>query len=204
MSRSLAALRNGKFLGAVERDGEHARVAGEDRRRAVALVDVEVDDDDPARRLRLQDARGDGDVVEDAVAAAAPRRRVMGAAGQIGGDAFDERGTRGRQRRADRAARALDHLLAPRKADRALLGRAQRPRCHGGDIRGVVDADQVGIADGLRLVSVEVGQGRDALAQEPVLGARKAVPGRQRQKVSVGVERLHRPHCAEGGAPTSA
>jgi hypothetical protein len=135
--------------GAVERDREHARVAGEDRRRAVALVDVEVDDDDAQRRLGLQQARRDGDVVEDAVAAAARRRRVVRAAGEVGGDALVERGPGRRHRRTHRPARALDHLLAPWKADRALLGGAERSRCHGGDIRGFVDAEQVGVGDGL-------------------------------------------------------
>ena len=194
MSRSLAALRNGKFFAPCSEIVNTLGVAGEDRRRAVALVDVEVDDDDPAAaRLRLQQPRRDGDVVEDAVAAAARRRRVMRAAGEIGGDALDERGARGRDGRADRAARALDHLLAPRKADRALLGGAERARRSPPRRSRVVDAQ----ADrrrsaGCGLVRVEVGERRDALAQEPVLGARKAVPGRQRQEVPVGVEGLHR------------
>ena len=55
----------------MERNREDARVAGEDRRGAVALVDVEVDHDDAQPRLGLEHARGDGDIVEDAVAAAA-------------------------------------------------------------------------------------------------------------------------------------
>jgi hypothetical protein len=43
-------LGEGEVAGAVEREGEDAGVVGEDRRGAVALVDVAVDDHDPAAR----------------------------------------------------------------------------------------------------------------------------------------------------------
>ncbi len=181
----------------MERDREDARVAGEDRRRAVALVHVEVDDDDAQRRLGLEHAGGDRDVVEDAVAAAARGGGVVGAAGEVGGNALAKGSARRRNRRPDRAARALDHLLAPRKADRALLGRAERSARHRADIRGVVDKGQLRVARRRGLARGEVGEGRDPLAQEPVFAARKGVADGQRQEVTIGVKRLHRRHCAD-------
>ncbi len=77
-----------KILRAVQREGEDRRIVAKDRGRAVALMDVAVDDrgarDDA---IAEQDRRGDGDVVEHAVALAAIAEGVMGAAGEVGGDA---------------------------------------------------------------------------------------------------------------------
>ena len=86
--------------------------------------------------IALQDARGDRDVVEDAVAFAAIGERMMRAAGQVGGDAVVERGARRGDRRADRSPRALDHLRRPRKADAPLDLRAQRAVGDGVDVVG--------------------------------------------------------------------
>ena len=74
----------GEVVGGVDGEGEHGRIARQDRGGAVALVHVAVDDHhalDPA--LGLQGQRGDGAVVEHAVALAAVAERVVRAAGQV-------------------------------------------------------------------------------------------------------------------------
>jgi hypothetical protein len=69
-------LAEGEVLRAVQREREHGRVVAEDRRRAVALVHVQVDDEHPQQRavlavpLGLHQPRGHRHVVEDAVARA--------------------------------------------------------------------------------------------------------------------------------------
>ena len=77
----------------MHRKREHGGVVSEDGGGAVALVHVEVDDRDAARVLvALQDARGDGDVVEDAEALAAIGERMVRASRKIGGDPVVQRG----------------------------------------------------------------------------------------------------------------
>ena len=67
----------------VERDREHARIVVERALRAVAVVDVPVDDRDarePARAAQV--VRGDRDVAEDAEAHALARRARGGPGGR--------------------------------------------------------------------------------------------------------------------------
>jgi hypothetical protein len=100
------------------------------RRRAVALVDVQVDDEH-ARRMPLlhQPHGGDRQIVEHAIARARVVQRVVAPARAVGG----EPPRLGRQRGLEGAAR--HQLRAPRdggrdrKADPPLLGR-RHPRAH--------------------------------------------------------------------------
>jgi len=115
----------------------------------------------------------------------------MGSAGEVGRHAFDQRGPGRREGGADRAPRPLDHRLAPREADRALLGRAQPVAGDRLDVAGVVGERQDLVAGRLGLADIELGPGLDEGAQAPVLGRGEGVTRRQRERLPVGVERLH-------------
>ena len=162
---------------------------------------VEVDDRDAqqlamhAVPLGLHQARGHRGVVEDTVAAALVGRGVVRAARQVGREPSadgTERRVRGRDRGTDRAARALDHRFAPRKAYFTLLRRAQRAVDHGRQIARCVSEREFAVTGRQRLAKLQAGQAFELLAQQPVLRHRKAMPRRQRQHELVGVEGLHR------------
>jgi hypothetical protein len=63
----------------------------------------------------------------------------------------------------------------------------------------VVDAKQVGIRGGRRLLQDETGLGRTSRAQTPVLVHGEAVAGRQRQHEVIAVEKPHRRHILDTG-----
>ena len=79
--------------------------------RAVALMDVEVDDRrarDPARALERP--HGDGDVVEDAESLAVIGEGVMGPPGKVDRDTVAQRRVGGLTGAANRAEGALDEV----------------------------------------------------------------------------------------------
>src|SRR4029453_8208013 len=77
----------GVVRAAVEGEGEAARVAGEQLRRAVALMDVAVDDQGAVEPAVLAEhGDRDGDVVEEAVATALRPRGVVRAAAEVHAD----------------------------------------------------------------------------------------------------------------------
>lgn len=193
-----------EVLRAVHRQREDGGVVGKDRGRAVALVHVEIDHGHPQQRrmarpmpLGLHEARRDRDVVEHAVARALVGARVMRSAGQVGGNAIGKRCARRGDRRADRAARPRHHRLAPGEAYLTLLRFAQRAVTDGAHVLGRVRQREFAVARGRRLPHLEPGEPLEALAQQPVLRHRKAMPGRQRQHELIGVEGLHvgAAHC---------
>ena len=97
---------------AVHRKGKHLVVRFEDRRGAIALMDVEIDDGRPLdRALRLQLANGDGHIVEHAESLAMIGERMMSAAGQIAGEPVLERRTRRQQGTGRGKTRSLPKCL---------------------------------------------------------------------------------------------
>ena len=73
---------------AMHREGEGARLVPQNVRRAVALMHVEIDDQDVAGgALGKQHQRGDRHVVEGAEAGALRASRMMAAAGGVAGNA---------------------------------------------------------------------------------------------------------------------
>ena len=112
---------------------EDGGVALEDGSGAIALVHVTIDHGNSRRRrtrrdrIPLNDARGDGDIVEDTVACAVIGEGVMRAAGEVHGSAIDEREARRGNRSANAAPRPFDHRHRPWKSDPPLLFRRQRP-----------------------------------------------------------------------------
>jgi len=72
----------------VDREGVDGRIVGEEGTGAVAVVEVEIDDEDPAgEAAAAQPAHREGDVVEDAEPLAAIEMRVVEAAAEVAGDA---------------------------------------------------------------------------------------------------------------------
>ena len=112
--------------GGVGREGEHARIAREDRCGAVALVHVEVHHQQLAHQsFGEQHPGGDGHVVEDAEAAAVVGEGVVGAAGQVAGQAVLQRQA-GREHGAAHRQPAAPHQgRGGRQADAAFRRRAQ-------------------------------------------------------------------------------
>src|SRR5262245_24166478 len=100
--------------GPVHRERENLRIAAEDRRRSVALMDIAVDDGNPAAaEVALQHTGGYGHIIEDAIPLAPVGKGVMGAAGEVGGTSVRQRGMCGGHGGANRSARALHHLRRP-------------------------------------------------------------------------------------------
>src|SRR3954451_17179615 len=112
---------------AVQGQREAARVAREQLGRAVALVDVAIDDEDSAEPgLCAQGGDRDGDVVEKAVAATLCPRGVMRSAAEVHPEAALERVAAGGARAERRARAPLRELRAPRRAERALLALGEK------------------------------------------------------------------------------
>ena len=125
MSRLEAILRTGKLrslcIEKVKTRGSPPKDVGG----AVALVHVEVDDEDPRDGpLGEQHRAGHADIVQRAEAGALRAPRVVAAAGRVAGDAVLERQPRGKQRAGCRQLRAPRHALDHGKSDLALDRRA--------------------------------------------------------------------------------
>ena len=174
----------------MHREREYAWVTLEDCRRAVALVDIEVDDQGPGcAPLSLQHADGDGNVVQHAEALAVIGKRVVGAARQVARHAVFQCSARSFDRSLHRQLRPAPERRRPRDADAADLGRLQRPRREFLQVPGRMNKREVA---GWRFVGDEdVLRLQHPLAEQPlvrqrVLGHGKRVPRRQRNEV-VGV-----------------
>jgi hypothetical protein len=145
--------------GPVHRTGEHTWVVGEDRRRPVALMHVEVDHRHLADPSGLEQRhRRHRDVVEHAIPFTAIAESVMRAAGQVGRDAIPERGACRRECPTDRPARPFNHLRRPRETDAPLLLGGQPAVAHARHVVGGVDAFEVAPGDGVWFDEVAVAQ----------------------------------------------
>jgi hypothetical protein len=171
---------------AVERERVAARVPREQLRRAVALVDVAVDDKRAAERA-VGPQRGDrhDDVVEQAVAAALRVRRVVRAAAEVHAEASFERVARGVDRPLRRPAAALDELGRPREPERALLAPRELAAPHPREVVGVVHHRQQLPRGRLGRVHRPEALALDGLAQQAVLRQREPVAGGEREAVLV-------------------
>ena len=169
-------LAGGEVLLAVQRHGDRFGGVVQDARGAVALVHVAVEDQDAVHAAGFQQVAADHrQVVEDAE----PRRVVivgmMGAAGQVAGDAVLQRQFGRKQRATHRAHRAPRQRLAPGQAQATL-----------------VLARQLTVHVALDVVAV-VGQGEDVVGAD--LGAQQRRVGGQPagdQVVAQQAELVHR------------
>ena len=192
-------LPQGEVVPAVHREGEGRGVVGEDRRGAVPVVDIEIDDERAAESaLGAERADRDRDIVEGAVPLARVAEGVVGTAREIRRDPPRpvERGARRGDRPADRKARAADEPRRPDDADPAFLVAREAAIAEFREIARVVHEGEELPRALLRLA--EVPRMREPLGDERVVEQRvlphgKRVPLGKRQLV-VGVERevVHR------------
>jgi len=109
-----------KVLFAVQRDGHRVGHVRQDACGAVALMHIAIEDQHAADAPALEQRQGDHrQVVEDAEARGMVAMGVMGAAGQVAGQAVLQRLLGGQQRTADRPHRAPGQRRAPRQAEAA-------------------------------------------------------------------------------------
>ena len=135
-----ARLAHRKILFRMDRQGEYVATPGQQRRGAIPLMHVEVEDQD-ARGLSLRDQAvgGDGEVVEDAIASARIGQCMMAAARRIGGIAMDHGQFRRQPCAARRQQRSAHDPLRHRKADPARFFRRDGQRQHFVDIGRIMD-----------------------------------------------------------------
>src|SRR4051794_2020110 len=184
---------------AVQGQREAARVAREQLGRAVALVDVAIDDEDSAEPgLCAQGGDRDGDVVEKAVAATLCPRGVMRSAAEVHPEAALERVAGGVDRAERRAPAALDELRGPRQAERALLARRELAALDAVEVRRVVDGAEQRPRRGIRAAHLAEALALDRLAQQAVLRQREAVPLRQGEAMAIVRPEPH-PRSMDGG-----
>ena len=190
-------LAEGKVLLAMQRQREHARVVLEDARGAVALVHVEIDHGHRqpppvAGVFRLHEPGRHGSVVEDAEAAALAGVGVVRATRHVGRHALRKGHAAGGDGGPGGSARALDHRLAPGKADLAHRLWADAAFADGGDPFGRVGERQLVVAGtrghvhphGRKLL-------QQAVAQHRVARHGKAMALGQGQDELAGIEGAH-------------
>ena len=150
-SRSLCCLRAGKLARQWTESVNTRGIAGEDRRRTVALVDVEVDHQRMADQpLGQQHPSRHGDVVEHAEAGAEAGERVVAAAGGVAGDAVLQRQPGGQHGAGDGAAAAQRQHRRERQAQPPDRRRVEPLLQHGGDVEAVVRELEPGARCGFR------------------------------------------------------
>lgn len=195
-------LAEGVVLAAVEREREDARIVGEDRGRAVALVDVEVDDGGALGAvIAARDHDGHGEVVEDAEPLPLAAERVVRAAGHVPCGAVREGpGERG-QRAAGRPARLVHQRLAPREPQPPDVAGVEGALAHGGEVRGVVHQREIVPRGAGRLLQEERVRAPQNLGDAQVLADGEAMLGREDERVAFGGDQ---PHTLPWHAPAAA
>jgi hypothetical protein len=180
---------------AVHRERVDRLVALENRRRAVALVDVEIDHEGTAQpALCLEHPDGDRDVVQQAEPFAVAGERVMRAPGQVAREAVPQSEARGLERALHGQPGAPQQARGPRHAEHPLLRGGEAGPEQLVDVSRIVHPLEVGTR---RLVRLQyVGSADDPAFQQPiayprVLAHRERVPRRQREDVVRVMEDLH-------------
>ncbi len=181
-----------------------ARIAGEDRPGAIAVVEVQVDDENRRREPSpAQIAQGDRHVVPQAEALAMVGEGVVEAAAQVDGDAAREREPGGEDGPAHHQALGLQDAVGQRvrevDPDDPEEGAGRQERV---DVRLGVDLPELAIGGGLGGVQAalrgeaQIGQeGEDALAALRIHG-----PPGELDLVAPAVDQLDR-HPPEAGEP---
>ena len=189
----------------MHRTGEDVWSVGENSGRAVALMNIAVQDQDgPHRALVYKAGRAVGQIVENTVTGAVGEMGMVCATGRMAGKPEAQRLTRRQQSAVHRQKRTVGEHLAPFQAKRAQGVGIKRPVGDRIDIGPVLRTHQVGAARRFRLQAGE-------MAVDPVLGKpphqgrkfcrRKPVPLGQRDVViGVGDKRQHRTQDNSGRA----
>ena len=185
----------GIVFGAVHGEREHRIVARKDRSVAVALVDIQVDDERAANPHRPhQHPYGDGYIVQHTEAFAVPGEGMVGAPGEVAGQAIFQRHHRRIQCALDGQTGAFYQLLGPGKAHFAHFLFGEGAVSEAGDVVFGVNEEEitpVGFA-----WRHNIGWGDDIFAQElPAEGRefahREGVPFGERDVVAFAVTDSH-------------
>ena len=180
---------------AVHAEGEDLGVSCEHRRGAVSLVDVEVHHQRAAdAALGLESPDAHRDVVEDAVALAVVRERVVRPPGEVSADALGKRARGGRARAAHGCQRAENELAAPGKAETAQLGLGETVLQHGLHPPRRVHAEEridLRRLGGNQLLRLQDARGEQRLPEQAVLAHGEAMPLRKRNDVVVRMKNAH-------------
>lgn len=172
-------LNKGIVPGSVDGKREHRRGVAKDQRRAIALMHIEVDDGDrPQMSFCDEGFRGNGHVVEDAIAGAVTGEGMMCSAGEAGGYSFAEgdacRGDGG----AHCAERTFHKLRRPRETEPTESGFSQPALKHVFHVSRIVDTDQIRDPSRWRFDQIPVIDDvliEDGLAEEGVFLDRECV-----------------------------
>jgi len=186
----------------VDGQGKDIVAAGQQRGGAVALMDVEIDDQDPARiALRQQPVGGNCQIVEHAIAGARLGQRMMATAGAVRGIAMLQGQPRGQPGAARRILDAAGNFCRHRKTDAALLLAGNHGGQHFLDIGGVMH--RLDPRAGHRLGRVSPVPGRmlaDRLHHQPIFVEDKAAARRARRDI-VGMVHDMQHRCADSRPP---
>ena len=165
----------------------------EQLRRAVALVDVQVDDRRPRQSMiAAQGVDRDCDVVQHAEPGSFGVERVVRPAGEVSAPAFLERHLSRRQGASHRGERPFDQAFGPGESDPPHNGGVDRAGDEPGNVIGIVgegDGFRIGQRRALEFKAAVFGQ---KIAGEAILPHGKLMAIGQRDGVVVAViERVH-------------
>ncbi len=174
-----ARLAHREIFFSMDRQGENIRPPRQQRSRAVALMHVEVEDEDTIRLpFRDQAVGGDGKIIEHAITRPAIGQRVVAAPCGISGKAVDARQPRRRPGAAGRQGGAEHDPLGHRKADPPFLGLRDGEGQHFFHIGGIMHRLYPGARH--RIGRVERHGGRNfaqRLHHQPIFVETKAAAG---------------------------
>jgi len=142
----------------------------------------------------LHGSGSDSGVIEDTEPFATITKRMVRAAGQIGGHAIAQGSPTGADGRPGLAARSFDHAGTPRKTNGFLGLFWQLTVTNLTNVFAIVGAGQFFIAGRVRQVKIsviEITAGQQALTQPDVFFHRETMTSRQGQNENIGVKKLH-------------
>jgi len=178
----------------MDRKSEDRTLVGKDRRGAVSLVGVAVDDDRSlGSALSLDHTRSNGAVVKHAVTLTIVSEGMMGAASETNGQAVFRGSAAGVNGRATRPADAFDHLHGPGKPDASNLSLRQFSMLDTTEILWIMSSKNLFISrrmGNVQVLSRNQSGFTDLLPEKGVFLHWKAVSSWEREHEIIGVEDL--------------
>jgi hypothetical protein len=179
----------------MHREREHLRDVLENRRSAVALMHVQIDDHSALNTSLLAQLRnGHGNIVHHAESFGVIGERMVGAAGKVRGDPFAERDACREQRSAGGEPRAQPQCIRPRQAESPLFRARQSRPIELGEVLARVDERERIEIDGFRNQKVAAGDEpfpKHDFLQNLGFGNREGMAGRQGDGVAGVIDALH-------------
>ncbi len=163
---------------------------------SVSLMNVQVDDGDPARESGLPSVQsGDGYIVEHAEAFAVIRAGVMCTTGKVHRKTICESRAHGRQRSTHRAARPFYQFRRPGEPDLANLVSCEAARDDGVQVGRSVSPEQLLVGRCVRNQQLKSRVTFQIGPKEGILLHRKSVALGERKHELIAVESLHWREC---------